>query len=67
MPRQMVHSNQRQASRQSQRLGIGNAHQQGTNQPRPLRHRHRVQIRQAKPSLRQGALHHRNHRVQMLA
>ena len=64
---QVVDGDERQAARERQRLGIGDANQQRTRQTRAGSHGNGIQIRERDAGLGQCGAHHRNDGAQMLA
>ena len=64
---QMIDADQGKASGKGQRLGRGQPDEQGTDQPRPSRHRDTVDLGQGHPRILQGLEDHRNDRLDMFA
>ncbi len=67
VPLQVVDGDQRQPLRKGQRLGVGDAHQQRSGQPRPAGHGDGVQVGEGDAGLRQRRADHGNDGAQMLA
>ena len=64
---QVIHRYEWLSQRRRKRLSIGDAHKQGTNQPRPLRYGDGVHIREFHARLRKRLTHHGHNPAQMLA